>query len=299
MDTEIPPTATVDIDVPLGDPEVKRVHVLNTFKTENKGLSDKLAKFSSWYKATQAIARLICRTKGDKTTSHSTVQERQNAQCVILKDIQASEYAEEIKMLKNGKALPHQNKLFHMDTFLDSDGLLKVGERLKNASFSSTLKHPVIVPKGHHVTQLIIAHFHSKVQHQGKGLTINEIRSNGFWIPGINKVMANFVHQCVTCRKLRRGTEEQKMSDLPTQRLDPSPPFTFCGMDCFGPFLTKQARKVHKCYGLLFMCICGRAVHIEMLDGMTTDAFINALRCFIAIRGAVSEIRCDQGSNFV
>ncbi|XP_047243901.1 uncharacterized protein LOC124881947 [Girardinichthys multiradiatus] len=287
------------MNVPLGDPEVKRVHVLNTLKTEKKGLSDKLRKFSSWYKVTQAIARLICCAKRDKTTGHSTVQERQNAQCVILRDIQASEYAEEIKALKHGKAIPRKSKLFKMDTFLDNDGLLKVGGRLKDASYSSAMKHPVLVPNGQHITQLIIAHFHSKVQHQGKGLTTNEIRSNGIWIPGINKAVTNFIHQCVKCRRLRRGTEEQKMSDLPTQRLDPSPPFTFCGMDCFGPFLTKRARKVHKRYGLLFTCLCCRAVHIEMLDDMTTDAFINGLRCFIAMRGAVSEIRCDQGSNFV
>lgn len=32
---------------------------------------------------------------------------------------------------------------------------------------------------------------------------------------------------------------------------------------------------------------------------MSTDAFINGLRCFIAIRGAVRQIRCDQGSNFI
>lgn len=36
-----------------------------------------------------------------------------------------------------------------------------------------------------------------------------------------------------------------------------------------------------------------------MLEDLTTDAFINALRCFIAIRGAVREIRSDQGTNFV
>ena len=77
------------------------------------------------------------------------------------------------------------------------------------------------------------------------------------------------------------------MSDLPTDRVDPSPPFTYCGMDCFGPFYTKQGRKEHKRYGLLFTCLCSRAVHIEMLEDMMTDAFINALRRFIAIRGAV------------
>ncbi len=36
-----------------------------------------------------------------------------------------------------------------------------------------------------------------------------------------------------------------------------------------------------------------------MLEDLTTDAFINALQCFIAIQGAVREIRSDQGTNFV
>ena len=89
------------------------------------------------------------------------------------------------------------------------------------------------------------------------------------------------------------------MADLPSEHVDPSPPFTYCGMDYFGPFFTKQGRKVQKRYGLLFTCLCCRAIHIEMLDDMSTDVFINGLRCFIAIRGALRDIRCDQGSNFV
>ena len=89
------------------------------------------------------------------------------------------------------------------------------------------------------------------------------------------------------------------MADLPSERVDPSPPFTYCGMDCFGPFFTKQGRKEQKRYGLIFTCLCCRAIHIEMLDDMSTDAFINGLRCFIAIRGAVRDIKCDQGTNFV
>ncbi|XP_026116657.1 uncharacterized protein LOC113095301 [Carassius auratus] len=89
------------------------------------------------------------------------------------------------------------------------------------------------------------------------------------------------------------------MSDLPTERVEPSPPFVYCGMDCFGPFMTKEGRKQHKRYGLLLTCFCSRAIHIEMLEDMSTDAFINSLRCFIAIRGTVRQIRCDQGTNFV
>lgn len=89
------------------------------------------------------------------------------------------------------------------------------------------------------------------------------------------------------------------MTDLPQENVEPSPAFTYCGMDCFGPFTTTQGRKQHKRYGLLFTCFCSRAVHIEMLEDMSTDAFINALRCFIAIRGAARQIHCDQGTNFV
>lgn len=89
------------------------------------------------------------------------------------------------------------------------------------------------------------------------------------------------------------------MSDLPAERLELSPPFTYGGMDCFGPFITTEGRKQHKRYGLLFTCFCSRAIHIELLEDLSTDTFINALRCFISIRGAVCQIQCDQGTNFV
>lgn len=89
-----------------------------------------------------------------------------------------------------------------------------------------------------------------------------------------------------------------KLGDPQKISIDPSLPFSYCGMDCFGPFYTRQGPKEQKRYGLLFTCLCSRAIHVELLEDLT-DAFINALRCFIAIRGTVRQIRSDQGSNFV
>lgn len=103
---------------------------------------------------------------------------------------------------------------------------------------------------------------------------------------GMNRVVSSYIWQCVTCRRLRRSVEIQRMADLPPERKEPSPPFVYTGMDCFGPFFTKQGRKAHKRYGLLFTCFCSQAIHIEMLDDLSTDSFINGLRCFIAIRGS-------------
>ncbi len=245
------------------------------------------------------MARLIRRAKRDKSSSHSTVAEREDAKCIIIKDLQRNTYPEDIKLLSKGAQLSPSSRLYHLDAFLDQEGVLKVGERLCDTSLLSPVKHPVIIPKDHHITKMIISQCHENIKHQGKGLTINEIRSQGYWIPGMNRAVVSHVHHCVTCRKLRRPTEEQRMADLPSERTNPFPPFTYCGMDCFGPFVTKQGRKDHKKYSLLFTCFSSRAIHIEMLDDMSADAFINGLRCFVALQGAVCQIKCDQGTNFV
>lgn len=70
---------------------------------------------------------------------------------------------------------------------------------------------------------------------------------------------------------------------------------------CF--FLSLAALHPHtlfwSCYGLLLTSLCSRAIYIEMIDDVTVDAFINALRAFITIKGNVRQLRCDQGTNFV
>jgi hypothetical protein len=70
-------------------------------------------------------------------------------------------------------------------------------------------------------------------------------------------------------------------------------------MDCFGPFICKDKRKENKRYGLIFCCLASRAVHLELLDDMSTDCFINSFRCFTSIRGPVQTMISDRGTNFV
>ena len=104
---------------------------------------------------------------------------------------------------------------------------------------------------------------------------MNELRSSGLWIIGCSQVVSSYIHKCVTCRGLRSKAQIQMMSDLPVERLEPSPPFTHCGIDCFGPFTVKDGRKEMKKYGLIVTCLASRAIHIECLDDMTSECFIN------------------------
>ena len=177
------------------------------------------------------------------------------------------------KCLATNNALPKTSRLHQLDPFLQDD-VIRVGGRLKKASMPIIEKHPTVLPSKGHIANLIIDHFHKKPKYQGRGITLNEIHSNGYWINGESTVVAQYINEWVTCRKVRRPLEIQRMKDLPKERVDPSPPFSYSGMDCFGPFTTKDGRKETKRYGLLFTYYCSRATHLEMIGDLSTDAFI-------------------------
>lgn len=145
---------------------------------------------------------------------------------------------------------------------------------------------------------MLVKHHHERIHHQRRGMMMNKLRANGIWIIGCGAVVSSHIYTCMKCRRYRRTSEVQQMANLLEERTEMSRPFTYCGVDCFGPFIVKEGRKELKRYGLLFTCLCSRAVHTEILDDMTTDAFINGLWMLVAIRGQVRQLRCDQGTNF-
>lgn len=75
-------------------------------------------------------------------------------------------------------------------------------------------------------------------------------------------------------------------------------PFTYCGVDLFGPFIIKDGRKQLKRYGIIFTCFSCRGIHLETTATQNTDSFILALRRFIGRRGPVRIIHSDNGGNF-
>ena len=90
------------------------------------------------------------------------------------------------------------------------------------------------------------------------------------------------------------------MADLPADRVTPErPPFTFVGVDCFGPFTIKREKSLVKRYGVLFTCMTIRAIHLEIAYSLDTDSFLHATRRFIARRGPPEVVRSDNGGNFL
>ena len=241
------------------------------------------------------------------------VQELVQSEKVVLCDLQHHYFGFAIQSLKNlsgnsdrntarrrKEVLKKTSCLYKLDPFVDGDGLLRIGGRIRRAALPPEVKHPLILPKSSHVTDLIVRHFRSKIgHHQGRGITHNAIRQAGYWIIDGRSSVARTVSKCVTCRRLRSRPLTQKMSDLPEERVSSTAPFHYTGMDVFGPFYIKEGRKTLKRYGLIFICLASRAVHLETLNSMEADSFISALCRFINRRGKDHELRSDQGTNFV
>ena len=177
-----------------------------------------------------------------------------------------------------------ENSLGYLNPFMDKNGLIRVGGRLGKSSFEFGAVHPVLLSRTENITKMIVKWCHQKAAHSGRNITLNVLK---------------IVSKCVTCRCLRGKVGVQVMADLSSDRLQEEPPFNYCGVDMLGPFHIKEHQNTLKCYGLLFTCLASHAVHIEMTKSMETDSFKLALRHFIARRGNVRTIRCNNRSNFV
>lgn len=282
---------------------------VTVFSTKvSKGLlgTQRFERFSSWKSLVRAISTLIKRVRCKvRVPDDEGVTEEESAQAtaVIIRATQQEVFSTEWEHLLKGDKIPRQSPLVKLSPFLDQDGLLRVGGRTSSTDMSFDDKHPVIIPKTHTAT-LIVRHYHGQVAHQGRHFTEGALRSAGLWLIGGKKLVSAVIHKCVMCKRLRGKLEEQKMSELPADRLSPSPPFTHVGVDVFGPW-TVAARRTRgghaesKRWAAMFTCLSTRAVHIEVLETMTTASFINSLRRFMAIRGPIKTLRSDRGTNFI
>ncbi|XP_062567165.1 uncharacterized protein LOC134229426 [Saccostrea cucullata] len=302
----------------VNDPEVKEVSVRASIADVSRAETgvDKLINYhSSWFMLRKSVAwilkirnELLYRIRQKKPSvnssesrarmTHLSTQDLHKAEIAILKFIQRKSFAPEIDELKKGHHVKLCSNIRKLDPILD-DGLIRVGGRLHRANMPLETKHPIILPKDHHVSNLILRQIHHELKHSGRNHMLSMLIQK-YWLIHAPSSIRKLISKCVVCRRKRSKVGEQKMAQLPEDRLIPDePPFTRVGVDYFGPFEVKLKRSHVKRYGVIFTCLASRAVHLEVASSLTTDSYINALRRFIARRGQVKKIRSDNGTNFV
>ncbi|XP_008183407.1 uncharacterized protein LOC103309543 [Acyrthosiphon pisum] len=170
-----------------------------------------------------------------------------------------------------------------------------------NADIAFNSKCPIVLPSRSNVTQLIFKHEHNRLLHIGpQGLLANiHLR---YWPLRGRLIAKKTVRNCITCFRSSPKFITPFMAPLPRERVNIERPFARTGVDFCGPILIRSGiRRVVsvKCYIAVFVCFVTRAVHLELVNGLTSDAFLAALTRFMARRGHCSHIYSDNGTNFV
>lgn len=217
----------------------------------------------------------------------------------LVKSVQSQAFSKDIHNLQVNK--PCSTGMIRLQPFMHQ-GLLRVGGRLVNSSLNYSAKHPFVLPHAHHFTNLLIDYYHKKYLHAGPNALISLLREQ-FWILSARRVIRSRVFKCISCFKLKCQPPQIKMGDLPVSRVTESQrPFVSVAIDYAGPFNTKSSllrnAKIVKSYLCVFVCFTTKAVHLEVVSDLTTEAFFATLKRFVSRRGLPKEIWSDSGSNF-
>ena len=180
------------------------------------------------------------------------------------------------------------------------DEVMRIGGRLQKSEFSFDVKHPIVLPRRHHVTGLIVMDAHLKCGHFASNFVLNELLSKYHIVGGKATVKHYIKRLCIECRNRNAHLTTQQMAPLPTGRVTVRRfPFEHCGVDYLCGLKVKQGRNELKRYGCVFTCLATRATHLEVANDLSTESFLMAFRRFLALTGCVTKVLyCDNGSNF-
>lgn len=220
--------------------------------------------------------------------------------------VQAQHYGKEIDCRRNHEPMPEKSAIAGLNPILDQNGVLCVGGRLAAAE---RFNHQIIIPAASRLGWLLLNRAHRATLHGGVQSMIAYIRTS-FWIPRLRSEARKFIAGCTTCSRMAESTAEQMMGSLPADRVRPARAFYKTGVDFAGPFEIKMrpgrpalrsgsSDATEKGYVAVFVCLVTRAVHLEAVMGMTSEAFIAAFKRFVARRGHCAYMYSDNGTNFV
>ncbi|XP_033103464.1 uncharacterized protein LOC117106223, partial [Anneissia japonica] len=268
------------------------------------------ARYSKWNKLVRIegyVMRFIinCRKSCEsRKCGELDPEEFMDAEKLIIKAAQQEAFNEEIKKIKKRQNLSVNNVLIALNPKLDDDGLLRSSGRLDlNESLPYDVRNPIILPRKHQVTKLIVKKYHELGHHVAGTNHTLALLSERFWIISAREEIREYEEHCNECKRRKAKGGEQIMAPLPKFRsnMDNMRAFHRVAVDYAGPFLTRQGRGKTKIkrYLCLFTCVATRAVHLEMAYGLDTDTFLNAFYRFVGRRGMPKQVISDNGTNFV
>ncbi|KAI4892131.1 hypothetical protein NFI96_008825, partial [Prochilodus magdalenae] len=176
--------SSFDLVNPDSDPDVRPLVTSCATRVVESPLDPRrFESFSSWGSLVRVLARLIhiantfkqgnskssCR--GWHICKGPGPEDLVKAKGVVIRSLQYKAFPEVFAYIQAGKDIPKQSQLCKLSPYLDEAGCLRVGGRLSLADLESDERNPLIIPRHHHVTILLVRHYHQQVHHQGRHFT--------------------------------------------------------------------------------------------------------------------------------
>ena len=201
-----------------------------------------------------------------------------------------------LKEENNIQSLKEQSGLFE-----DTDQVVWCKGRIKNAKLNYETCFPAILPGESATTDLIIQKAHSDVLHYGVKATLNEVRSK-YWITRGRQRVKRVLQNCTTCKRFEGKPHSYPAPpQLPEHRVQGNFAFASIGTDLAGPLFTRftvKSADIFKVWIMIFTCTLTRAIHLEIMQDMSTEQFLLAFRRFISHRGKPNLVISDNARTF-
>ncbi len=198
--------------------------------------------------------------------------------------------------------MQRSSSILNLNPFINCNGVLHVGGRQRNSKLKFCMRHPTILYGKHPVSKLLIRTEHVRLLHAGPTLVSAYLGRQYFFVGGCQAIRS-VTHSCVMCWKKSARPRPPLMGQLLMERVTPDLTFSKVGVDYAGPLLIKRGhtRKptVVMVYVAVFVSLLIKAIHLELVSDLTSEAFLACLRRFIARRGRPVLIWSDHGTNFV
>ncbi|XP_048483865.1 uncharacterized protein LOC125489998 [Plutella xylostella] len=284
-------TARVLHFIQLCRPRDQRVNYKRTAKNSEKD--------PDWRKktATKPNKRATVKTTEDRKYLPLTGQLLREAEILLVRLSQQQAFDSEIEDLQKNRTLNARSRLRHLAVVAEN-GILLLKSRIgRTLNIEQGVISPAILDGNHQITKLWIDYTHRHLMHAGAETTVNECRQH-YWILRLRTVVKMMIHRCRPCRIRKDSPPQPPTGDHPSSRLaHHCRPYTYTGLDYFGPLTVTVGRTRQKRYVALFTCLTTRAVHLELVDSLTTSSAVMALRRHMALYGTPTELWSDNGTN--
>ncbi len=237
----------------------------------------KVIRMVAWIKRWKTYKR------NQTTRGELTLSEEDEAEKCLWRMVQKESFTNSEKMLAQ------------MNAKMDDLGIWRVETKLLQRNDSEGFRRPILLPKDHPAVVRLVEKEHLNLKHCG-ALTLRNILRERFWILNSRVVVRKVTMSCKRCKRYTAKKMSAPVTTLPSNRVKDAATFEVVGIDLGGPLYLLNDEKS---WFVVFTCAVYRAVHLELVTSLSTPAFIQALRRFIARRGRPAVAYTDNGLDFV